>query len=211
MPQPRGLPSQPRGNASGTTHCRSVHGASASSSLSGTAFGSSLVGAARVEGVLCFRRPEPALVVLWVPRLPQAFSSCRSPRLSRHGCDDTSRSVVHTSGDGRFLRKQSRISFAIHGNNHTREELRRVDKSIERRLGCAGPPSGPARSDARVSKSRLSWCRHTASVLLRRSRGACALGSTRSAQTGLTGGLLNRIPSRRSRVGGHLIGSGGCP
>ena len=27
-----------------------------------------------------------------------------------------------------FLRKQLRISFAIHGNNHTREELRRVDK-----------------------------------------------------------------------------------
>jgi len=27
-----------------------------------------------------------------------------------------------------FLRKQSRISFALHGNNHTREELRRVDE-----------------------------------------------------------------------------------
>ena len=28
-----------------------------------------------------------------------------------------------------FLHQQSRISFAIHGNNHTREELRRVDET----------------------------------------------------------------------------------
>ena len=31
-------------------------------------------------------------------------------------------------GTAEFLRRQSRISFAIHGNNHTRHELRRIDE-----------------------------------------------------------------------------------
>ena len=105
--------------------------------------------------------------------------------------------------------RASRLQFTA---TTTRERsFAESTSSIEHRRWLRKPSRGPARSDARVSISPLSWCRHMASVLLRRSRDACALDSTRCVQTGLTGGLLNGIPSRRSRVGGRLIGLGGLP
>ena len=63
-----------------------------------------------------------------VSSITVSFQLTPKPRLPRHARDNTPRSVVHTSGDGRVPSGRSRISFAIHGNNHTREELRRVDE-----------------------------------------------------------------------------------
>ena len=112
----------------------------------------------------------------------------------------------------RFLREgASRVSFAVHGNNHTRHELGRVDDPDRASTLAAQAlkrASAVHRAGAEIGPVMVPPHGVCSVAML---EGVCARGSTLSAQNGLTGGLPSQTRPRCFLAGQPLDRLAGLP